>query len=123
MPGQLVLQKVNHVNAIIEDFDAAIDHHRRLFGAQLLQRHIEPEVDNCLLAMGGVIIELFAPKGTRERGMGRLLDTYGHHYQGVEWLVPDTREALEIIREDPELKVVVTNGGRRPGDRRLHLGL
>jgi catechol 2,3-dioxygenase-like lactoylglutathione lyase family enzyme len=99
MPGQLVFQRMNHVNAIVDGFDAAIDHHVQLFGAQLLQRHIEPETDNCLLAMGGVIIELFTPKGGRERGMGRLLDTYGHHYQGVEWLVPSTVEALDVIRE------------------------
>jgi catechol 2,3-dioxygenase-like lactoylglutathione lyase family enzyme len=99
MPGQLVFQRMNHVNAIVDGFDAAIDHHVQLFGAQLLQRHIEPETDNCLLAMGGVIIELFTPKGSRERGMGRLLDTYGHHYQGVEWLVPSTVEALDVIRE------------------------
>jgi Glyoxalase/Bleomycin resistance protein/Dioxygenase superfamily len=67
--------------------------------AETLNREIPDQgdgTDACLMALGDMVFEFFAPKERTERGQGRLLDRFGDHYIGVEYQVPDVAAARSI---------------------------
>ena len=83
MPPQLKILRLNHVNQIVGDYDAALSHLQGLFGGQFLRNIPANAVtDGCLVDVGGEIIELLAPK-VLDKAEGKQLTKYGQHYQGV----------------------------------------
>jgi catechol 2,3-dioxygenase-like lactoylglutathione lyase family enzyme len=99
VPAQLKILRVNHVNQIVEDYDAAVGHLQDLFGGQFLREiGANPFTAGCLVDVGGEIIEVLAPK-IMDKAEGKLLARYGPHYQGIEILVPSVPEALEIVKQ------------------------
>lgn len=103
----LCFLKLNHVNAIVDGYDGAVAHFVGRLGFQLnMEVRADPAEaaspyggsDACLVTLGGVIFELFAPQARSERGQGRLLSLYGDHYIGVEYQVGDVAQAREICR-------------------------
>lgn len=96
-PGQLQLLSVNHLNAVVDGYEAAVTCFTELFEGQFLMA-IPPDGDlqACLVALGPVIFELFAPSG-RQRGYGKLLGRYGPYWHGVEYKVPNLAAAKEVL--------------------------
>jgi catechol 2,3-dioxygenase-like lactoylglutathione lyase family enzyme len=94
-PVELV--KLNHVNAIVDGYDSAVEHFVGRIGFQFNMTVGNPGegVDACLVSLGPVIFELFAPRQRTERGQGRLLALYGDHYIGAEYQVADLAVARE----------------------------
>jgi hypothetical protein len=85
----------NHINAIVDGYEATIEHFRDRVGFTLDRRIPDSGdgTDACLMTLGGVMFEFFAPKERGERGQGRLLSRYGDHYVGFEYHVPDVTSA------------------------------
>jgi hypothetical protein len=91
----------NHINAIVDGYEASIEHFRDRVGF-ILDRRIPDSgdgTDACLMTLGGVMFEFFAPKERGERGQGRLLSKFGDHYIGIEYNVPDVVSAREFANE------------------------
>jgi catechol 2,3-dioxygenase-like lactoylglutathione lyase family enzyme len=92
---------MNHINAMVEDFEKGVDHLRDLFGAQFNLDLPGDHWHACLITIGGVMFEVFAP--TEYLLHARL----GPHYVGIEYQVPDADEArtevqsrgMRVIRE------------------------
>src|SRR5688572_15426171 len=97
--SQLQILRINHINQIVEDYDAARAHLIDLFGGQFL-RDIRANLvtAGCLIDVGGEIIELLAPK-VLDKAEGKQLTKYGPHYQGIEILVPSVSAALDVVKE------------------------
>jgi len=91
----------NHINAIVDGYEATIEHFRDRVGFTLDRRIPDSGdgTDACLMTLGGVMFEFFAPKEKGERGQGRLLARYGDHYVGIEYHVPDVASAREFATE------------------------
>lgn len=90
MPISIRPVRVNHMNAVVEDFDASVAHLQDVFSAEFLVDYPQQEWRAALIAMGDVIIELFVPYAF-------LLHTrYGPHYLGVEYQADmnDVRAAI-----------------------------
>jgi Glyoxalase/Bleomycin resistance protein/Dioxygenase superfamily len=101
MAGKWQLIHPNHINAIVDGYEATIEHFRDRVGFTLDRRIPDSGdgTDACLMTLGGVMFEFFAPKERGERGQGRLLARYGDHYVGIEYHVPDVTGAREFARE------------------------
>ena len=90
MAESITCLHVNHLNALVEDFDDSLAHFRDLYGAQFLLDM--PESEYCLIAIGTVIFELFIPQNFL------LHARLGPNYNGLEYQVPDVdgvRKALQ----------------------------
>jgi catechol 2,3-dioxygenase-like lactoylglutathione lyase family enzyme len=92
--------RVSHPNVVVEDYEASLKHFQELFGAEFLLDLPKPEWHACLIEIGGVILEMFAPPGFL------LHARIGPHVLGFEYeaTMQETRAALEdhkvrIIRE------------------------
>lgn len=97
----------NHVNAIVDGYEATIEHFRDRVGFTLDRRIPDSGdgTDACLMTLGGVMFEFFAPKERGERGQGRLLSKFGEHYIGIEYHVPDVTSAREFAVEK-EIRII-----------------
>jgi hypothetical protein len=84
---------MNHINAVIDNFDATTDHFRQVYGAQFLCDLPNAAWQACLMAIAGAIFEFFAPHD--ELLHGRI----GPHYLGVEYQVPDVSQARAVVQE------------------------
>jgi catechol 2,3-dioxygenase-like lactoylglutathione lyase family enzyme len=98
----LELLKLNHINVIVDGYQSALDHFVGRLGFQLnLPIPAQgDDVDACLVSLGPVMFELFAPRQRAERGQGRLLELFGDHYIGAEYQVVDVaaaRSACEAL--------------------------
>lgn len=97
----------NHINAIVDGYEPTIEHFRDRVGLTL--DHTIPDsgdgTEACLMTLGGVMFEFFAPKEKGERGQGRLLARYGDHYIGIEYHVPDVVSAREFAVEH-EIRII-----------------
>jgi catechol 2,3-dioxygenase-like lactoylglutathione lyase family enzyme len=98
MDGHLDLIKVNHINAITDGYADTVTHFRDRLGFQLNMEipDMGDGTEACLMTLGGVMFEFFAPKERGERGQGRLLDRFGDHYSGIEYRVPDVVAARQL---------------------------
>jgi catechol 2,3-dioxygenase-like lactoylglutathione lyase family enzyme len=97
MSDHLELLRVSHLNAITDGYADTVTHFRDRLGFQL---NVEiPDrgdgTEACLMTLGRVMFEFFAPKERGERGQGRLLDRFGDHYIGIEYQVPDVPAARD----------------------------
>jgi hypothetical protein len=92
MPTSITCLHMNHINAVVEDFDESVAHFQDLYGAQLISDMPGNQWHACLITIGTVILELFAPQEY-------LLNArFGPHYVGIEYQVPDTGEAREALQ-------------------------
>jgi len=103
---------VNHVNVLVEGFGESVAHFSNLYGAQFIRDLPAEEHHACLLVIGTVIIELFAPEDFF------LHRRYGPHHLGLEYQVPDMDEARSAFRARGAR--IVRDGGTyfytHPGD-------
>lgn len=97
----------NHINAIVDGYEPTIEHFRDRVGFTLDRRIPDSGdgTDACLMTLGGVMFEFFAPKERGERGQGRLLAKFGDHYIGIEYHVPDVTSAREFANEK-EIRII-----------------
>lgn len=72
-------QRVNHMNAVVQDFDASIAHLEQAYGAEFLADMPQKEFHACLFHMGRVLFELFVPWDYL------VTARLGPHYVGLEW--------------------------------------
>jgi catechol 2,3-dioxygenase-like lactoylglutathione lyase family enzyme len=101
MPKTLECQHMNHINAMVEDYEKGVDHLRNIYGAEFNLDLPGDHWHACLITIGGVMFEVFAP--TQYLLHARL----GPHYVGIEYQVPDVDEArtevqargMRVIRE------------------------
>ena len=80
---------MNHVNAVIDDFDQTVGFFTEVYGAQFLIDMPRDEWHGCLIAIGRVIFQLFSPHDDL------LHARFGPHYVGIEYTVPDVGEARD----------------------------
>lgn len=111
MPGpQLQIQRMNHINQVLADYDGAIDFYKKVFGAKLTfdgRQQFGP-YNNCIFYVGPVIIELFSP--CDETGLGRIISRFGDTWQGVEFLTPNLDDSIAAV-EARNLRIVDHNPG------------
>ena len=90
MPRSIRPLRVNHMNAVLQDFDASTAHFARTYGAEFMVDMPQKEFHACLIEMGQVIFELFVPWDFL------VSARYGPHYLGLEWQadMDDVRAAL-----------------------------
>ena len=72
-------RRVNHMNAVLLDFDASVDHFRKLYDAEFVVDIPQREFHACLIEMGRVLFELFVPHDQL------VIARYGPHYVGIEY--------------------------------------
>ena len=94
------LLQANHINAIVNGYEATIAHFRDRLGftVDMLIPGEAEVTDACLMTLGGVMFEFFAPKQTVE-GLGALLGRYGDAYIGIEYRVGDVGAARMICEK------------------------
>lgn len=97
-PAPVAFTHMTHLNAIVDGYEGSVEHFRTLYGAKLNREIPGEEVDACLISIGRVIFELFAPHRRAERGQGRLLAKFGDHYLGIEYQVEDLDEARLAVQ-------------------------
>ncbi|MFI5046063.1 MAG: VOC family protein [Acidimicrobiia bacterium] len=93
MPNPIRTIRVNHVNVVLEDFDATVEHFERLFGGRLVLDLPQATWHACLMDVGRVIFELFMPNDFF------LHTRYGPHYIGIEYQVEDLDAARQVLAE------------------------
>jgi hypothetical protein len=98
MAAPITCLRMNHLNAVVDGYDASVGRLTDLYGAQVIMDMPRDEWHACLIVFGGaVIFELFAPHDDL------LHARFGPHYVGVEYQVTD----VEVARE-----AIVGRGGR-----------
>jgi catechol 2,3-dioxygenase-like lactoylglutathione lyase family enzyme len=85
--------RVNHINVVLEDYDATVEHYERLFGGELVLDLPQATWHACLMDVGRVIFELFMPNEFF------LHTRYGPHFIGIEYQVEDLDGAREVLAE------------------------
>ena len=98
--SRLAVTKLVHINQVVDDFEAASEFYRDVFGAQEYWRGYDEEQrrDASLFVIGDVCIELFAPRD-RESLLGASLTRFGNSWHSFEWQVPDLEAAREALLE------------------------
>jgi hypothetical protein len=82
---------MNHVNAAIDGFDDTVAHFKEVYDAQLIADMPRDEWHACLITVGGVIFELFAPHDDL------LHARFGPHYVGVEYQTAEVERARRVV--------------------------
>ena len=91
MAGSIRCLHMNHLNVVLEDFDASVEHLRERFGAQFVFDLPRPEWHAGLVVIGGVLFELFVPHEY-------LLNArYGPHFVGVEYQVANVDAVRDTV--------------------------
>ena len=98
MPRSIQPQRVNHMNAVLADFDAGLAHFERAYGAQFIADMPQKEFHAGLFEIGRVIFELFVPWDFLTAA--RL----GPHYVGLEWQAD--MDAVRAALEDHGIRTV-----------------
>jgi hypothetical protein len=82
--------RVNHLNVVLEDFDASIALFEKAYGAEFLSDIPQAEWHAALVGVGRCIFEFFVPPSFL------LCSRYGPHFLGVEYQadMDETREVL-----------------------------
>jgi hypothetical protein len=83
---------MNHINAVVDDYDGSVARFAELYGAQVVMDMPRDEWHACLIVFGGaVIFELFVPHDDL------LHARFGPHYVGIEYQVADVEAARQAI--------------------------
>ncbi len=72
-------QRMNHMNLILRDFEASVEHFTKAFDAEFLVEIPQNDLRACLMAFGDVIFEFFVPNQFLPSAR------YGPHYVGLEY--------------------------------------
>src|SRR4051794_15588718 len=91
--AQIRAIKVNHVNAVLEDFERAKAHFADKYGATYFLTPPTADAYAGLFEIGHVIFEMFVPR------MWLLNARYGAHYLGVEFQVVSLAEGRQALAE------------------------
>ena len=98
MTDRIAPVRVNHMNVVMEDFDASVEHFKTLYDAEFVVDLPSPAFHACLVAMGGGIIELFVPEAY-------LLNArYGPFHLGVEY-----QADMDVVRKvvaDQNIRII-----------------
>jgi catechol 2,3-dioxygenase-like lactoylglutathione lyase family enzyme len=89
MGKSIHLRRMSHPNVVVENYDASLAHLRDLFGAEFLLDMPRDEWHACLVEIGGVIFEYFAPHNFL------LNSRHGPHFLGIEYEA-DMTEVREV---------------------------
>ena len=103
--------RLGHVNIVVPDHNAAVEHWRRLFDAEFFLFMYVPEqaTANNLAVIGATCIELFAPWDAQSM-LGRTLARRGPGLFAIEFTVKDYDQALRVIT-DSGLRVTSADPG------------
>ena len=94
----MLLTEIDHVAVAVTDLDAAVDYHRRAFGATVAHREtIDGDgVEEALLAVADSYIQLISP--TRpDSPVARFIERRGEGLHHVGYRVADCAAALEAM--------------------------
>ncbi len=92
MAAPITCLSMNHLNAVVDDYDESVTRFTELYGAQVIMDMRRDEWHACLIVFGGaVIFELFAPHDDL------LHARFGPYYVGVEYQVTDVEAARQAI--------------------------
>lgn len=109
------LQRIDHVGYAVEDLDAAVAYHERLYGAEVAHREeiASDGVREALLAVGPSYIQLLEP--TRpDSPVARFLERHGEGVHHIGYGVADVAATLTDLKA---LGVRVVDDHPRPGSR------
>jgi hypothetical protein len=84
---------MNHVNLVVDGFDASVGRFRELFGARFNMDIPRPEWHAALLSVGNVIFEVISPREFLP------VARYGPHWLGIEYQVGDVEQARRSVTE------------------------
>ena len=90
MPTGVKVSRFSHMNIVVDGLDASVERMRELFGAEFLLDLPGPDWHACLIEIGNVIIELFAPSHFM------LHSRNGPLHLGIEY-VSDVDEARAAV--------------------------
>ena len=95
------LTRIDHVGIAVEDLDAAVEHHRRILGAEPAHRErVESQgVDEVMFAVGDGFIQLLGALGP-DTPVGRFLERRGPGVHHVGYRVDSVATALEDLRSE-----------------------
>jgi methylmalonyl-CoA epimerase len=110
-----VLTDIDHVGIAVEDLDAAVAQHVRLFGVEPVHRErVEAQgVEEVLFAVGTSFIQLLGALGP-DTPVGRFLASRGPGVHHVAYRVDDVAAALDRLRAEG---VRLIDEEPRPGSR------
>jgi hypothetical protein len=83
--------RVNHINVVLEGYDAMVEHFARLYGGQVVMDLPQDAWHACIMDVGRVLFELFAPHEFF------LHTRAGPHFLGIEYQIEDLAHAREVI--------------------------
>ena len=109
------LQRIDHVGYAVEDLEAAVRYHERLYGAEVVHRE-EMERDGvreALIAIGPSFLQLLEPTRA-DSPVARFLERNGEGVHHVGYGVADVDATLEDLKE---LGVRVVDDHPRRGSR------
>ena len=100
MTNAVGVTRLGHVNIVVPDHNAAVEHWRRLFDAEFFHFMYVPEVTavNTLGVIGDTCIELFAPWDAQSM-LGRTLARRGPGLFAIEFTVQDYDRAHQAITD------------------------
>jgi methylmalonyl-CoA/ethylmalonyl-CoA epimerase len=109
------LQRIDHVGYAVEDLEAAIRFHERLYGAEVAHREtIETDgVAEALLAVGPSYIQLLTPTRA-DSPVARFLERNGEGVHHIGYGVADVEATFNDLKE---LGVRLVEDHPRPGSR------
>jgi methylmalonyl-CoA epimerase len=110
-----MLTEIDHVAIAVRDLDAAIDHYRTWFGAEVDHREVVDSdgVEEALLKVGVSYVQLVSP--TRpDSPVAKFLENKGEGLHHVGYRVTDCGAALQRVK-DSGGKVI--DEAPRPGSR------
>ena len=109
------LQRIDHVGYAVEDLEAAVAYHERLYGAEVAHREsLERDgVHEALLAIGDGFIQLLAPSRP-DSPVARFLERNG---EGVHHIGYGVADVTATLRDLKDLGVRVVDDHPRPGSR------
>jgi hypothetical protein len=88
MPKSIRPERVNHMNLVVPDFDATVEHFHRLYGAEFVSDLPSPVWHAGLFEFGRALIEIFVPHDFL------LNSRYGPHFVGLEY-----QADMDVVRE------------------------
>ena len=94
----MLLTEIDHVAIAVRDLDAAVDYHRRAFGATVAHREVVDRdgVEEVLLAVADSYIQLISP--TRpDSPVARFVERRGEGLHHVGYRVEDCAAALAAM--------------------------
>lgn len=94
----VLLTEIDHVAIAVRDLEAAVDYHRRAFGATVEHREIvEPDgVAEALVAVADSYIQLISPTRT-DSPVARFIERRGEGLHHVGYRVADCAAALAAM--------------------------